>query len=57
MEEKNSDGKYLVDTVEEALDVMKKHELQHTLRFATFYTRKDFGSTGMAPFSIDGELA
>ena len=35
-----------VDTLAEALTLLNEHELQNTLRFATFYGRKDFGSTG-----------
>ena len=37
---------FKVDTLEDALTLLKEHELQHTLRFATFYGREDFGSTG-----------
>ena len=37
---------YKVDTLEEALTLLNEHELENTLRFATFYGRNDFRSTG-----------
>eukprot|EP00794_Sanderia_malayensis_P008939 gene8939-9892_t len=35
---------YFTDTLEEASDIVKKHELEHTLRFVTYKALKDFGN-------------
>ncbi len=45
--------KIKVNGLEEAMIHLKEHELQHTLRFSAFITRKDFGHTGKkTPYTI-----
>ena len=36
----------ITGSLEEALDVEKKHEIEETVRFSTYSSTKDFGVTG-----------
>ena len=37
----------IASTIEEALNLIKRHEVDHTLRFAVSYTSKGFGVSGI----------
>eukprot|EP00795_Rhopilema_esculentum_P008951 gene8951-16584_t len=39
---------FVTTSVQEALDILKAHELKHTLRYSTFCSRKNFGDTDFA---------
>ena len=47
--EGDSNTKIIVHSLEEAMVHLREHELQHTLRFSAFMTKKDFGQTGKLP--------
>ena len=32
--------------VQEALEIVKKHEIEHTVRYVSWFSCKDFGNTG-----------
>ena len=36
----------MTQTMQEAMDILKKHELEHTVHYATFWSKKGFGETG-----------
>ena len=42
----------ITDSLEQALQVVKQHELEHTVRFSTRAATKDFGAIGMLAYLI-----
>lgn len=37
---------FVVDSFEEANKIVKKHEVENTLKFSTYYAKAEFGKTG-----------
>ena len=47
-DEENIDNaeKTMCTTVEDALEILRKHEMEHTVRYSVWCSPKDFGKTG-----------
>eukprot|EP00794_Sanderia_malayensis_P010260 gene10260-11312_t len=45
IQDKESNDVHYTNTIQEAVDIIRKHELQHTLRYSCYQSTKDFGNT------------
>eukprot|EP00794_Sanderia_malayensis_P002202 gene2202-2507_t len=45
IQDKESNDVHYANTIQEALEIIRKHELQHTLRYSCYQSTKDFGNT------------
>ena len=46
LDSSNTETLLVTETIQEALDILKRHEIEHTLRYSAYYSEKGFGETG-----------